>query len=52
MGDQLRNFGETAKGLAWNPLGIIALFIVLVYVSALLWESDDARIGSLSPYHN
>ena len=30
MGDQLRNFCETAKGLARNPLGIIALFIVFV----------------------
>ena len=39
MGDQLRNFGETAKGLARNPLGIIALFIVLVYVSALCPET-------------
>ena len=36
MGDQLRNFGETAKGLARNPLGIIALFIVLVYGFASL----------------
>jgi hypothetical protein len=27
----LPGFGETAKGLAKNPLGIIALFIVLVY---------------------
>ena len=39
MGDQLRNFGETAKGLARNSLGIIALFIVLVYVSALCPET-------------
>ena len=36
MGDQLRNFGEIAKGLARNPLGIIALFIVLVYGFASL----------------
>ena len=36
MGDQLRNFGETANGLARNPLGIIALFIVLVYGFASL----------------
>jgi hypothetical protein len=29
-------FGETAKGLSQNPLGIIALFIVLVYGFASL----------------
>ena len=32
----MKNFGETAKGLARNPLGIIALFIVLVYGLAAL----------------
>jgi CheY-like chemotaxis protein len=32
----VENFGETAKGLARNPLGIIALFIVLVYAMAAL----------------
>ena len=31
MNDSLKSFGETAKGPARNPLGIIALFIVLVY---------------------
>jgi hypothetical protein len=31
MNDSVKSFGETAKGLARNPLGIIALFIVLVY---------------------
>ena len=36
MSDQLRNFGDTAKSLARNPLGIIALFIVLVYGFASL----------------
>jgi hypothetical protein len=36
MSDQVRNFGETAKSLARNPLGIIALFIVLVYGFASL----------------
>jgi CheY-like chemotaxis protein len=29
--EALKNFGGTAQGLAKNPLGIIALFIVLVY---------------------
>jgi hypothetical protein len=36
MGTHLRDFGETAKGLARNPLGIIALFIALVYGFAAL----------------
>jgi len=34
--DQTKNFGETAKSLARNPLGIIALFIVMVYGFASL----------------
>ena len=36
MGDQTQSFGETARSLARNPLGIIALFIVLVYGFASL----------------
>jgi CheY-like chemotaxis protein len=36
MSDQLQSFGDIAKGLARNPLGIIALFIVLVYGFAAL----------------
>jgi len=36
MSDQVKNFGDTAKSLARNPLGIIALFIVLVYGFASL----------------
>src|SRR5215207_7700051 len=32
----MNRFGETARGLAQNPLGIIALFIVLVYGFASL----------------
>src|SRR5207237_3070984 len=36
MSDQIGSFGATAKGLARNPLGIIALFIVLVYGFASL----------------
>lgn len=31
MSGQLKTFGDTATSLARNPLGIIALFIVLVY---------------------
>jgi CheY-like chemotaxis protein len=36
MNDQVKSFGDVAKGLARNPLGIIALFIVLVYGFASL----------------
>ena len=36
MSDTLNSFGDTAKGLSKNPLGIIALFIVLVYGFASL----------------
>lgn len=45
MGDQIQSFGETAKGLARNPLSIIALFIVLVYGFASL---VTAFAGSLT----
>jgi CheY-like chemotaxis protein len=44
--NELNSFGQTAKGLARNPLGIIALFIVLIYgVAGLV----TALSGSLSP---
>lgn len=36
MSDPIRSFGNVATGLARNPLGIIALFIVLVYGFASL----------------
>ncbi len=36
MSDETRSFGGTAKSLARNPLGTIALFIVLVYGFASL----------------
>ena len=36
MSEDTKNFGDTAKSLARNPLGIIALFIVLVYGFASL----------------
>ncbi len=32
----MQEFGRTARSLSQNPLGIIALFIVLVYGSACL----------------
>lgn len=41
-----REFGTTAKSLSRNPLGIIALFIVLVYGLACLVVITG---GSLSP---
>lgn len=31
MAKNLKSYGDTAKSLASNPLGIIALFIVMVY---------------------
>lgn len=46
MADQLREFGNIAKGLARNPLGIIALFIVLVYGLASLVTIFS---GSMTP---
>jgi len=36
MTEQSKTFGDVARGLARNPLGIIALFIVLVYGLASL----------------
>ncbi len=46
MNDDTKNFGATAKSLARNPLGIIALFIVLVYGFASL---VTAFAGSFTP---
>jgi hypothetical protein len=44
--DHVRDFGKIARGLARNPLGIIALFIVLVYgIAAFI----TASAGSLTP---
>lgn len=46
MADDTKGFGETAKSLARNPLGIIALFIVLVYGFASM---VTAFAGSFTP---
>lgn len=46
MPDSTESFGQTAKSLARNPLGIIALFIVLVYGIAGL---VTAFSGSFAP---
>lgn len=40
----IRDFGDTAKGLARNPLGIIALFIVLIYGLASLVVGFSSRL--------
>ena len=42
MSDKINEFGKTAEGLAKNPLGIIALFIVLVYAFASLVTAFSA----------
>ncbi len=46
MTGQIDKFGDVAKGLARNPLGIIALFIILVYGFASL---VTAFAGSFTP---
>lgn len=43
MANALNSFGNTAKGLSKNPLGIIALFIVLVYGFACLLFGFSAK---------
>jgi hypothetical protein len=44
----MNRFGETARGLAQNPLGIIALFIVLVYGFASLVVGIGANLDPTS----
>jgi CheY-like chemotaxis protein len=44
--DQNRSFGDVARGLARNPLGIIALFIVLVYGFASLVTTLTGSLSS------
>ncbi|MGE4537927.1 MAG: pYEATS domain-containing protein [Desulfovibrio sp.] len=46
MVDPLKTFSSTAQGLARNPLGIIALFIVLVYGFACLVVSSTSPLES------
>lgn len=46
MSDQMKTFGDTAKSLARNPLGIIALFIVLVYGFASLVTASAGSFTS------
>lgn len=42
----LKNFSSTAQGLAKNPLGIIALFIVLIYGFACLVVGASSHLDS------
>ena len=47
MVNPLKNFGNSAKELSRNPLGIIALFIVLVYgFACLLFGFSSAHLGT------
>ena len=49
--ESIGKFGETAKGLAKNPLGIIALFIVLIYgfASLVVGASDKLQCNERLP---
>ena len=46
MSNQIRSFGEITRQLARNPLGIIALFIVLVYALASLVTINAGNLTS------
>ncbi len=48
MSDNLGTMGETAKALSRNPLGIIALFLVLVYgMAALVLAAAAGGLGGV-----
>jgi CheY-like chemotaxis protein len=49
MDNQLKTFAESAKGLSRTPLGIIALFIVLVYGFATLAVTLGRDMQGLLP---
>jgi len=51
MEDQTKSFGDTAVSLARNPLGIIALFIVLVYglASLVMLFAKDLQPADKTP---
>ena len=44
--NSVKEFSEGAKALARNPLGIIALFIVLVYGFAALTTVSNSTSGT------
>src|SRR6266536_572300 len=46
MSDSFKTFGDTAKGLSKNPLGIIALFIVLGYGFASLVTAFSSSLNA------
>lgn len=46
MADSLKGFGGIATGLARNPIGIIALFIVLVYGFASVVTAAASHLGA------
>ncbi|MEJ2621700.1 MAG: hypothetical protein P8163_16015 [Candidatus Thiodiazotropha sp.] len=46
----LKDFGDSAKALSKNPLGIIALFIVLIYGFAALLVGSSSQIGAEERY--
>jgi hypothetical protein len=48
MTSPLKDFGKTAQGLSRNPLGIIALFIVLVYgIAGLVLASSSGDLQAI-----
>ncbi|MEL4340815.1 pYEATS domain-containing protein [Shewanella xiamenensis] len=47
MRNSVTEFGKTAQGLAKNPLGIIALFIVLIYGFACLVVGVSGHLQSI-----
>ena len=51
MNNPIKEFGTVAQGLAKNPLGIIALFIVLIYGFACLvvGASSHLETGERTP---
>ncbi len=46
----LKEFGDTAKALSKNPLGIIALFIVLIYGFVALVVGSSSQLGPEERY--
>lgn len=51
MNNPLKSFADTAKSLSRNPLGIIALFIVLVYgIAALVFGLSGAQLDTMQKW--
>jgi sugar phosphate permease len=47
MINPIKEFGESAQGLSRNPLGIIALFLVLIYGFAALVVGFSSQLTNL-----